>query len=142
MTKRLITGANGPVLVLGVHLCGTLSLRAAELFNSNPAVVALSLKPCCLPVAAHAYRKEVWSLGGRNIIAKEVCGEGRWKGGKWIGPPRASLEDKFKLWCTLLFLCPVPFFGFCGLQGDCMNRIAGCRVRVRVRVRVARHHDE
>jgi hypothetical protein len=34
-------------MVLAVHLCGTLSIRAVELFNANPEVVVLALKPCC-----------------------------------------------------------------------------------------------
>ena len=27
---------------------------------------------------------------------------GKWKGGKWIGPPRSTLESKFHLWCSCL----------------------------------------
>ena len=84
----LIEATAGPVLVLGVHLCGTLSLRAVELFNANPQVSFFALKPCCLPVPTHSYRKEIWRLGGHEIRAREVCGMGKWKGGKWQGPPR------------------------------------------------------
>jgi len=99
MTKRLISPAAGPILLLGVHLCGTLSLRAVELFNANEGITSLSLKPCCLPVPGHSYRKEIWTLGGHRIFARKVCGMGKWKGGKWIGPPRKTLEGRFKLWC-------------------------------------------
>jgi len=44
-----ITGAPGPVLIVGIHLCGRLSIRAIELFNAFPQISLLSLKPCCLP---------------------------------------------------------------------------------------------
>lgn len=39
----------GPIILLAVHLCGTLSLKAVELFNNNPNTVLFCLKPCCLP---------------------------------------------------------------------------------------------
>ena len=32
---RLFEGAPGPVLLLAVHLCGTLALRAVEMFNDH-----------------------------------------------------------------------------------------------------------
>lgn len=46
--KRLINN-KGPIILVAVHLCGTLSLKAVELFNNNPEVRFLCLKPCCLP---------------------------------------------------------------------------------------------
>jgi hypothetical protein len=70
MGQRLFTDAEGPVIVLAVHLCGTLSLHAAELFNAHRQSIALALKPCCLPIIRHANRNEVWSLGGHAIDAK------------------------------------------------------------------------
>ena len=36
------------------------------------------------------------------IRAKEVCGMGKWKGGKWQGPPRATLAPRFHKWCNCL----------------------------------------
>ncbi|KAL7542301.1 hypothetical protein ACHAWF_009895 [Thalassiosira exigua] len=39
----------GPVILVAVHLCGTLSLKAVELFNNNPETRFFCLKPCCLP---------------------------------------------------------------------------------------------
>ena len=47
--KHLFRRCSGPVLILGVHLCGTLSLRAVDLFNQHPQARLLILKPCCLP---------------------------------------------------------------------------------------------
>ncbi len=50
MERRLWRGDDGhPIILLAVHLCGTLSLRAVELFNNNPNTVLFCLKPCCLP---------------------------------------------------------------------------------------------
>ena len=39
----------GPIILVAIHLCGTLSLKAVELFNNNPRVQYFCLKPCCLP---------------------------------------------------------------------------------------------
>lgn len=72
------------------------------MFNANPEIISIAVKPCCLPVKAHSYRKEVWTLGGHEIFARKVCGVGKWKKGKWIGPPRTHLEGRFKLWCECL----------------------------------------
>ena len=44
-------GAGRRTIVLGMHLCGLLSLRAAELIRSLPEVEAVVLAPCCLPGA-------------------------------------------------------------------------------------------
>lgn len=88
--------------MLAVHLCGTLSIRAVELFNANRGCVGLALKPCCLPVPTHAYRKEEWRLGGHIIRAREVCSVGKWRGGQWIGPPRTTLAPRFHKWCHCL----------------------------------------
>ncbi|CAJ1448815.1 unnamed protein product [Effrenium voratum] len=54
-----------PTLVTGVHLCGTLSAQAVELFK-QPSVRACILVPCCLPhlrdapqCLKHLYRQSV-----------------------------------------------------------------------------------
>ena len=44
MGQRLFTSAEGPVIILAVHLCGTLSIHATELFNAYPQV------PICLHI--------------------------------------------------------------------------------------------
>ena len=41
-----------PCLVVGMHLCGELSLRAIEAFGAIERVDALVLVPCCLPSRA------------------------------------------------------------------------------------------
>ena len=47
---RGLFGAAGVQVLLGVHLCGPLSVRAADLFKDElPDCTALVLAPCCLP---------------------------------------------------------------------------------------------
>ena len=48
MERGMFTN-KGPVILVAVHLCGTLSLKAVELFNTNPETRFFCLKPCCLP---------------------------------------------------------------------------------------------
>ena len=72
-----------PALLLGVHLCSTLSLRAVELFNDCPAIAHLALKPCCLPPLVFAQRAEVFEIGGHRFPACRVCAAGKWKKNKW-----------------------------------------------------------
>jgi len=43
------SGNKGPIILVAIHLCGTLSLKAVDLFNNNPRVRYFCLKPCCLP---------------------------------------------------------------------------------------------
>ena len=42
-------GAPLPVILVGMHLCGELSLRAVDLFTRLSSLHALVLAPCCLP---------------------------------------------------------------------------------------------
>ena len=47
---RGLFGAAGVQVLLGIHLCGPLSIRAADLFKDElPDCTALVLAPCCLP---------------------------------------------------------------------------------------------
>ena len=46
--------AGRPTVVLGMHLCGLLSIRAIELFHELQCVAAIVLSPCCLPAARQA----------------------------------------------------------------------------------------
>ena len=108
-TRRALKGAifakaSGPVLVLAVHLCGTLSLRAAEMFNDHENVKMMVLKPCCLPSIIHSQREEIFQLGTHSFLASEVCSNGRFKNKKWSGPPRWHLEQRFERWAENLEL--------------------------------------
>ncbi|KAK3284057.1 hypothetical protein CYMTET_8274 [Cymbomonas tetramitiformis] len=110
MHARLLDPASedGPVLLLAVHLCGTLSLRAIQLFAECPNVELLALKPCCLPGMVHAKRKETFSAGPHTFDATEVCAPGRWASTgstareRWDGPPRAHLAKRFRQWTAHL----------------------------------------
>ena len=46
--------------VLAVHLCGTLSVKAVEMFNAHDTASMLCLKPCCLPEWNHTYTHDAW----------------------------------------------------------------------------------
>jgi hypothetical protein len=40
---------NKVVFCMGLHLCGYLSVRLVDLFNSNDAIYCGVLSPCCMP---------------------------------------------------------------------------------------------
>lgn len=94
-----------PAIVLAIHLCGILSLRAIQLFNDNPETVQfLALKPCCLPGMIHVKRHEVFQVGNHSFDAAEVCVHGKWKQNKWVGgPPRKHIQSKFQVWAQHLY---------------------------------------
>jgi len=93
-----------PVILLAIHLCGTLSLKAIELFNTNPSVKFLALKPCCLPGMIHAKRHEIFRVGNHCFEASEVCIHGKWKKNKWEnGPPRSHIKPRFQKWSSHLY---------------------------------------
>jgi hypothetical protein len=102
-----------PIVILGIHLCGTLSFKACELFNANANAIKLILKPCCLPnwAIVHQYSDYLdpptdyfGPFGSQRFYVKtrDVCAKGKWKKNTWIGPPRQTLEPKFNLWAETL----------------------------------------
>lgn len=103
MKKHMFDKAEGPVIILAVHLCGTLSLKAVEMFNNNENVKFFALKPCCLPGMAYAKRGDVFQIGEHEFDAKEVCSNGSFNKKQWNGPPRWHLEPKFNLWSEHLY---------------------------------------
>lgn len=99
LRTHLLRADGGPYLVLAVHLCGTLALRAVQLFNEAPGeVTLLALKPCCLPGMVHAQRDETFELGGHAFAARDVCSPGKFTSRGWAGPPRHHLVPKFERW--------------------------------------------
>jgi hypothetical protein len=93
----------GPLILLAIHLCGTLSLKAVELFNNNPEIQFFCLKPCCLPGMVHAKRHEIFHLGQHSFDSKLVCMAGKWKKNVWHGPPRTTTKAYFERWAENLF---------------------------------------
>mmetsp|Transcript_34925 Transcript_34925/g.78367 ORF Transcript_34925/g.78367 Transcript_34925/m.78367 type:complete len:252 (-) Transcript_34925:4-759(-) len=102
LEQRFLQG-RGPVILVAIHLCGTLSLKAVELFNRNSDIKFFCLKPCCLPGMVHAKRNEIFHLGEHSFDSKEVCMAGKWKRNKWIGPPRSVTKTYFERWADNLF---------------------------------------
>ncbi|KAL7521591.1 hypothetical protein ACHAWX_006268 [Stephanocyclus meneghinianus] len=94
----------GPIILVAVHLCGTLSLKAVQLFNNNPEIRFFCLKPCCLPGMVHAKRHEIFRLGNHSFDSKLVCMAGKWKKNVWNGPPRTTTKAYFERWAENLFL--------------------------------------
>eukprot|EP00980_Cylindrotheca_fusiformis_P002680 scaffold624_cov150-Cylindrotheca_fusiformis.AAC.13 len=95
-----------PVIIVAVHLCGTLSLKAIELFNRNPDTARfLCLKPCCLPGMIHAKRMEIFQFSGseHSFDSRLVCMAGKWNKNVWNGPPRHQLQSYFQRWANNLF---------------------------------------
>mmetsp|Transcript_16481 Transcript_16481/g.34695 ORF Transcript_16481/g.34695 Transcript_16481/m.34695 type:complete len:400 (+) Transcript_16481:42-1241(+) len=103
MTKHIFQKTKGPIVILAVHLCGTLSLKAVDMFNNNPNVKFFALKPCCLPKMVYAKRGDVFRIGNHEFDAKEVCSNGSFNKKRWDGPPRWHLQPKFDLWAENLF---------------------------------------
>ena len=103
---------DGPVLLLGIHLCGNLSVQAVDLFNRQPRAAALLLKPCCLPGPGFEVQHgEAWSLGGRSFATADVVVRGKWNGaqGGWHGgPPKPHQAKKFAAWVEALHGGTVP----------------------------------
>jgi hypothetical protein len=87
----------GPILVLGVHLCGTLSIQAVKLFQDIPTMTTLMLKPCCLP--GKNLEIDHFQIGKYAFPTKQVCASGKWSNKEWKGPPRWHLQDRFDTWC-------------------------------------------
>jgi len=103
MKKHFFDKTPGPIILLAVHLCGTLSIKAVDMFNQHDQVHFLALKPCCLPKMVYAKRKEVFQIGTHSFPSEEVCSNGYFQGKKWNGPPRWHLEPKFQKWSHHLF---------------------------------------
>lgn len=97
--KKRLAKREGPTFILGVHLCGTLSIQAVSLFHAIESVQGLILKPCCLPGMAYERSQENFILGSYAFPTKEVCAVGKWTKKEWEGPPRWHLEKKFDSWC-------------------------------------------
>lgn len=111
MINRFGTEGHGPVLILAVHLCGILSIRAVNLFQKLPTAQFLVLKPCCLPDFRLTRDLDEFEIGKYRFPTLEVCARGKWKSktgnkaseSKWEGQARWKLRSKFDKWCFHLF---------------------------------------
>eukprot|EP01043_Picozoa_sp_COSAG02_P076106 COSAG02_NODE_16010_length_1121_cov_1.448141_1_plen_301_part_00 len=104
IAKTIFEPAAGPVLVLGIHLCGQLSVQAVELFNTQPQATFLALKPCCLPQLWAGMPHVVWGFSnGHSVDVQTVGVNGRHVKNVWRGPPRETMVQKFTLWADGLF---------------------------------------
>jgi hypothetical protein len=92
MKKHIFDKAKGPVIILAIHLCGTLSIKAVDMFNNNENVKLFALKPCCLPQMLYAKRGDIFRIGNHEFDAKDVCSNGSFNRKNWDGPPRWHLE--------------------------------------------------
>lgn len=74
-------------VVLGMHLCGDLSLAAIDLYRELPRIEALVLAPCCLPNAKKA-ALDLSTGRGRGVPLTIYTG--------------ADQNAKYGLWCDFL----------------------------------------
>ena len=66
METHVFQKFSGPFCILAVHLCGTLSVKAVEMFNAHDTASMLCLKPCCLPEWNHTYTHDNWVFPRRE----------------------------------------------------------------------------
>ena len=100
LARCVFARATGPVLIAAVHLCGTLSIKAVQIFNEHPKCTALVLKPCCLPGRKHIFAQQVlafrdkpgnaqrphWQLGAHTFTAAELYADDE--------PPRSQQRSQ------------------------------------------------
>jgi len=97
---------HGPVIMLAVHLCGALSCKAIAMFNDNPIIKLMLLKPCCLPSKQmlRSRRHPVeWSFPGYFFTATDVHKAISSEDMEWLPPQPTtrgvgSLNRKFSRW--------------------------------------------
>mmetsp|Transcript_28866 Transcript_28866/g.96023 ORF Transcript_28866/g.96023 Transcript_28866/m.96023 type:complete len:429 (+) Transcript_28866:147-1433(+) len=68
--ERRVREVGRPTAVLGMHLCGALSLRAIEAFGRLDLAHALALSPCCLPNKSDAASAPLWLFASKDGAAQ------------------------------------------------------------------------
>ena len=91
--------AGGRGAILGMHLCGELSVRAIELFVQSRDVESLTLCPCCLPSKAR-YTDPEAPKAKRQVFA------------------RASMDERYSAWGDYLVFCLHESWRRAGGGGD------------------------
>jgi len=97
LVSRLVAAEERPCFICAVHLCGTLSLRAAQLFNGSTRAQALALVPCCMPPKKHASLEAVYELGQHRFSARDVRDPARFptascRFGAWVENVSKTLQ--------------------------------------------------
>ena len=86
LARHIIGDSDHPTLIAGIHLCGTLALRAVQLFNdcATLGATSLCLVPCCLPPplsqkesrprrgGGKRYWRRKYQVGGRSFDARTI----------------------------------------------------------------------
>jgi hypothetical protein len=103
---RHVIGDLRPTILCGIHLCGTLSLRACQLFNDSVAsgcgVIGMILAPCCLPRPQHRKRRFLYDVGGHRFAATELFAKGN---AKTDSSTAGSSEGAYATYTNHLFEC-------------------------------------
>jgi len=83
ISKYCVSCAPGQVIILGVHLCKSLSVHTTRLFTMNINATRLYLKPCCLPGRKDLKRRDppFWEFVGmkgggfgvKTLYCQEIC---------------------------------------------------------------------
>jgi len=71
LIARIIACNDRPCILCGVHLCGTLSLRACQLFNATTRALALALVPCCMPGKPRGKNPIIYNLGAHTFSSDD-----------------------------------------------------------------------
>ena len=77
-----------PVYACGIHLCNTLGIRAAQLFNENADVRGFAFVPCCFPTSRHLTQDVIYQLGEHKFAARDFLD----------GKKLPSNNDRFLRW--------------------------------------------
>ncbi|CAE7364106.1 unnamed protein product [Symbiodinium sp. CCMP2592] len=96
-----------PVYACGIHLCNTLGIRAAQLFNENVDVRGFAFVPCCFPTSRHLTQDVIYQLGEHQFAARDFLDAKK----------MPSNNDRFSRWAEHILegIDPGPA-GFKGLE--------------------------
>ncbi|CAE7683839.1 unnamed protein product [Symbiodinium sp. CCMP2456] len=96
-----------PVYACGIHLCNTLGIRAAQLFNENVDVRGFAFVPCCFPTSRHLTQDVIYQLGEHQFAARDFLD----------AKTMPSNNDRFSRWAEHILegIDPGPS-GFKGLE--------------------------
>eukprot|EP00434_Breviolum_minutum_P014198 symbB.v1.2.012519.t1/scaffold867.1/size156651/5 len=113
------------VLLVGVHLCGMLSIYAARLFKKVPRPAALILAPCCLDKRLPGIKQRAKRLGVNPYTywcLTLLMEEGTWN----MDGVRTVSFREFRM-VFLLFLSPFPFISFGAATQMLQKELPLCR---------------